>query len=236
MKGRPRRDAALADISRFESSTRLWVVAMKVVAINGSPRPQGNTAMLIGRVLEVLNKEGIETELVQLGGHLVHGCRACYRCFGTKDLRCSQPDDMINDCIAKMAQADGILLGSPTYVTDVTTEMKALIDRACLVAKANQEPFRRKVGAAVVAVRRAGATHVFDTLNHFFLIGQMIVPGSSYWNIAVGRQPGEVGHDEEGMRTMTVLGENMAWLLGQLHRPPTDSRRRPESTAPAQRA
>ena len=206
---------------------------MKVVAINGSPRPQGNTALLLKRVLEVLQKEGIETEMVQLGGHLVHGCRACYRCFGTKDLRCSQPDDMINDCIARMVQADGILLGSPTYVTDVTTEMKALIDRACLVAKANQDPFRRKVGAAVVAVRRAGATHVFDTLNHFFLIGQMIVPGSSYWNIAVGRQPGEVEHDEEGMRTMTVLGENMAWLLRQLNRSDFHPGSPPESATSA---
>jgi multimeric flavodoxin WrbA len=188
----------------------------KVVAFNGSPRPNGNTSRLIDCVLGVLKREGIETEAVQLGGHLVHGCRACYQCFKNKDLRCSQTDDLINDCIAKMVQADGILLGSPTYVTDVTTEMKALIDRATLVGKANQDPFRRKVGAAVVAVRRAGATHVFDTLNHFFLIGQMIVAGSNYWNVAIGRQPGEVERDEEGMTTMKVLGENMAWLLSRL--------------------
>jgi multimeric flavodoxin WrbA len=191
---------------------------MKVVAFNGSPRPQGNTSILIGRVLEVLRTAGIETETVQLGGQWVHGCRACYHCFKTQDQRCTQTDDVINDCIAKMIQADGILLGSPTYVSDVTSEMKALIDRACLVAKANNDPFRRKVGAAVVAVRRAGATHVLDTLNHFFLIGQMIVPGSSYWNLALGRQPGEVEHDAEGMNTMQTLGENMAWLLQQLHR------------------
>ena len=190
---------------------------MKVVAFNGSPRPQGNTALLLKQVLEVLQSKGIETELVQLGGNLVHGCRACYACFKTKDQKCSQTGDMINDCIAKMIQADGILLGSPTYVTDVTTEMKALIDRGCLVGKANQDPYRRKVGAAVVAVRRAGATHVFDTLNHFFLIAQMIVAGSSYWNLAMGRQPGEVEKDAEGLATMRVLGENMAWLLQKLH-------------------
>jgi len=190
---------------------------MKVVAFNGSPRPHGNTAILIGRVLDVLTSAGIETETVQLGGHLVHGCRACYQCFKNQDQRCSQPDDMINDCIAKMIEADGILLGSPTYVTDVTTEMKALIDRATLVAKANHEPFRRKVGAGVVAVRRAGATHVLDTINHFFLLSQMVVPGSSYWNLAIGRQPGEVENDEEGMGTMKVLGENLAWLLEKLN-------------------
>jgi multimeric flavodoxin WrbA len=190
---------------------------MKVVAFNGSPRPQGNTSILLGRVLANLKSAGMETELVQLGGNLVHGCRACYHCFGQKNLRCSQPDDVINDCIARMLAADAILLGSPTYVTDVTTEMKALIDRATLVAKANQDPFRRKVGAAIVAVRRAGATHVYDTLNHFFLINQMIVPGSSYWNLAIGRQPGEVEQDEEGLRTMQVLGDNLVWLLNQLH-------------------
>ena len=191
---------------------------MKVVAFNGSPRPNGNTSLLIGRVLSVLQTAGVETETIQLGGQWVHGCQACYRCFASRDQRCSQTDDVINDCIAKMIAADGILLGSPTYVTDVTTEMKALIDRATLVAKANQEPFRRKVGAAVVAVRRAGATHAFDTMNHFFLIGQMVVVGSSYWNLALGRQPGEVEKDEEGMTTMRVLGENMAWLLEQVHK------------------
>ncbi len=194
--------------------------SMKVIAFNGSPRPQGNTARLIARVMEVLKGAGMETETIQVGGHWVRGCRACYHCFTTKNQRCSQTDDLINECIAKMIEADGIIFGSPTYVTDVTTEMKALIDRATLVGKANDDPFRRKVGAAVVAVRRAGATHVFDTLNHFFLLSQMIVPGSSYWNMAIGRQPGEVEKDTEGMTTMEVLGENMAWLLRKVRTAP----------------
>jgi multimeric flavodoxin WrbA len=123
---------------------------------------------------------------------------------------------MGNVYLDKMAVADGILLGSPTYVADISPEIKALIDRACLVAKANGGMFRRKVGAAVVAVRRAGAMHAFDALNHFFLISEMIVPGSSYWNIGIGREPGEVEKDEEGIQTMKVLGRNMAWLLKKL--------------------
>ncbi len=186
---------------------------MKVVAFNGSARRGGNTAILLGHVLGELANEGIETELVELAGAKIHGCLACRKCSTIKDRHCSQTDDMGNVCIDKMAAADGILLGSPTYVTDVSPEIKALIDRACLVNGANGGMFRRKVGAAVVAVRRAGAIHAFDTLNHFFLISEMISPGSSYWNIGIGREPGEVEKDEEGIRTMKTLGRNMAWLL-----------------------
>jgi multimeric flavodoxin WrbA len=112
-----------------------------------------------------------------------------------------------------MIGADGIILGSPTYFSDVTPEMKALIDRAGFVSRMNDFLFKRKLGAAIVAVRRAGATHVFDTINHLFLGSQMIVPGSIYWNIGVGRDKGDVEKDEEGIRTMKVLGQNMAWLL-----------------------
>jgi multimeric flavodoxin WrbA len=186
---------------------------MKVIAFNGSPRRDGNTFRLIQHVFAALNKEGIETELVQVGGNLIHGCTACFQCFKNKDGRCVQKDDVINDCIAKMQAADGIVLATPTYFADVTPELKALIDRAGFVAGANDQFLKRKVGAAVVAVRRGGAIHAFDTINHFFLIRQMIVPGSCYWNMGVGREKGEVEKDEEGVRTMTILGENMAWLL-----------------------
>ncbi len=198
---------------------------MKVVAINGSARKDGNTAILIKHVFAELEAEGIETELVQLAGKKIQGCRACYNCFANKDRRCSVKNDVANECIAKMIEADGIILGSPTYFSDVTAEMKALIDRAGFVSRANDFLFKRKVGAAVVAVRRAGATHVFDTINHFFLIGQMIVPGSIYWNIGIGRNIGEVEKDEEGLQTMKHLGENMAWLLQRIHR----GARRPRS-------
>ena len=189
---------------------------MKVVAFVGSPRKEGNTVRLVKEVFEALEGEGIETEMIQIGGHVIRGCVACYQCFANKDARCVHDEDMLNMCIAKMQEADGILLASPTYFADVTAEMKALIDRAGFVAKANGNLLRRKVGAAVIAVRRAGAVHAFDTINHFFLIQEMIVPGSIYWNIGIGREKGEVEGDEEGLRTMKVLGENMAWAMKKL--------------------
>ncbi|BCO09069.1 flavodoxin family protein [Desulfolithobacter dissulfuricans] len=190
---------------------------MKVVAFNGSARKDGNTAMLIGYVFEELEKEGIETELVQLAGKHPHGCIACYSCFKNKDRRCAVTTDCINECIEKMESADGIILASPTYFADLSTELKALIDRCGMVSRANGDMYRRKVGAAVVARRRGGAIHVFDSINHFFTIGQMIIVGSSYWNIGIGRDKGEVAGDEEGVTTMRNLGRNMAWLLKKLH-------------------
>ena len=190
---------------------------MKVVAFNGSARRDGNTAILVRRVFAELEKEGIETELVQLAGQPIHGCAACGQCYKNKDQRCAVKDDIVNDCIEKMLAADGIILASPTYFADVSSEMKALIDRSGFVARANDDMLKRKVGAAVVAVRRAGSIHAFDTINHFFLIGQMIIPGSIYWNMGIGRAKGEVEHDEEGLRTMQTLGQNMAWLLKKIN-------------------
>ncbi len=189
---------------------------MKVIAFNGSARKDGNTAILINLVLDELGKEGIETELISLAEKKVRGCIACFQCFINKDRRCAVKNDDLNGCVEKMSEADGIILGSPTYFTDVSAEMKALIDRSGCVAKANDDMFRRKLGAAVVAVRRAGSVHVFETINNFFLIGQMIIPGSCYWNMAIGLEKGDVKKDEEGIRTMKVLGENMAWLLKKL--------------------
>lgn len=189
---------------------------MRVVAFNGSPRQRGNTAILLRAVLAVLEREGIETEFCQLGGQRISGCTGCRRCSAQKNGKCSRDDDIVNACLEKFRAADGVLLGSPTYFSDVSTEMKAFIDRCGFVAKANGDMFRRKVGAAVVAVRRAGGIHGFDSMNHLFTISQMIIPGSSYWNVGVGLEPGDVEKDEEGMRTMRVLGENMAWLLKRL--------------------
>jgi multimeric flavodoxin WrbA len=186
---------------------------MNVVAFNGSARAKGNTAILLNLVLDELNNEGIETELVSLAGKTLSGCRGCRKCFETKDGRCAVTGDMLNDCIDKMRAADGILLGSPTYFSDVTAGMKALIERAGMTSRANPEILRRKVGAGVVAVRRAGAMHAFNSLNLFFLIGEMFVVGSSYWNIGIGREPGDVEKDAEGVDTMKDLGRNMAWLL-----------------------
>jgi len=190
---------------------------MKIVAFCGSARKNGNTALLLNTVLEPLAAMGVETELVELAGRNIPGCRACMGCFKKKNSRCAFDDDPVNECIEKMIAADAILLGSPTYFADLTSEMKALIDRSGMVARANENMFKRKLGAGVVAARRAGAIHVFDSLNHFFLIGEMIVVGSSYWNIGHGREKGEVAEDTEGLDTMKTLGENIGWLLKKIN-------------------
>jgi len=189
---------------------------MKVTAFNGSPRKNGNTSLLIGHVFAALEKEGIETELVQVGGEKLHGCIACYQCFSRLDKRCAVKDDIANDCIEKMLEADGIIIGSPTYFASLTPETKALIDRCGMVSRANSDMLRRKAGAAVVVARRGGAINVFDSINHFFTIGQMIIPGSNYWNVGLGRNIGDVEQDEEAVGTMQILGENMAWLLRKI--------------------
>jgi len=189
---------------------------IKVIGFNGSARKDGNTAILIRQVFTELENEGISTELVDLSGKKLHGCLACYKCRDNQDRRCAVKDDL-NFCIEKIENVQGIILGSPTYFTDVSAEMKALIDRAGMVAKVNGDMFRLKVGAGVVAVRRAGSTHVFDTINHLFFISQMVVPGSSYWNMGIGREKGEVLNDEEGLLTMKNLGQNMAYVLKKLY-------------------
>jgi multimeric flavodoxin WrbA len=189
---------------------------LKVVAFNGSARKDGNTAILLKRVFKALEAEGIETELIQLAGQQIHGCTACRACFETKNQRCAIADDNVNAYIQKMVEADGIILGSPTYFGMMSPEMKALIDRSGFVARATPGLLKYKVGAAVVTARRAGAMTTFDAINHFFLINQMIVPGSSYWNIGIGNKKGEVEKDEEAMKTMDDLGRNMAWLIKKL--------------------
>jgi multimeric flavodoxin WrbA len=189
---------------------------MKVVAFNGSPRKNGNTSLLIKRVFKKLEAEGIQCELVQLSGKIRSGCTACMKCKEKKDMTCAIKNDIVNECIKKMSEADGIIIGSPTYFAGLTSETKALIDRAGYVAKANGNIFKRKVGAAVSAVRRAGSLNTFNSINAFFLISEMIVPGSFYWNLGIGREIGDVESDEEGMATMDALGENMAWLLKKI--------------------
>jgi len=189
---------------------------MKVVAFNGSPREKGNTYHCLQIVLDVLQKEGIHTEYIQLGGSDIKACRACYKCFEKKNKKCIQKDGF-NLLMERMIDADGIIIGSPTYFANVSPEVKALIDRAGLVAIANDYLLKRKVGAAVVAVRRAGATHVYSGINYFFGINHMIIPGSSYWNLGVGYDPGDVLKDKEGVGTFRDLGENMAWVMEKLY-------------------
>ena len=186
---------------------------MKVLGINGSPRKGGNTELLIREVFKSLEEKGIKTELFQLGGKKMNGCIACMKCRKAADGRCHQKNDVINLCIEKMVKADAIIIGSPVYFSDLSAQTKTLIDIGGYALRGAGSLLKRKPGAAVISVRRAGAIHAFDSINHFFLINEMIIPGSSYWNIAIGREKGEVLKDEEGMKTMKVLGENMAWLL-----------------------
>ncbi|HOY66052.1 MAG TPA: flavodoxin family protein [Candidatus Ozemobacteraceae bacterium] len=190
---------------------------MNVLAINGSARKDGNTALLIREVFKQLEAEGIGTEMIQLAGTPIRGCMACGACYQRKDHKCVITSDPVNEIIAKMEKADAIILGSPTYFADVSSELKALIDRAGYVGRANDGLWRRKLGAGVIAVRRCGAIHAFDTINHFFLISEMLIVGSSYWNMGMGREAGGVAGDDEGIDTMKTLGLNMAWALNKLH-------------------
>jgi multimeric flavodoxin WrbA len=194
-------------------------VEMKVVAFNGSPRKDGNTAALLRKVLSPVARAGIDTELVQVGGLPVRGCAACYHCFQAKDRRCAIQNDIVNACIEKMLAADGIVMGSPTYFAGMTAEMKALVDRAGLVSVANGRLFSRKIGAAVTVNRRGGAVNVVDGINHMFLMSRMIVPGSTYWNFGVGLQPGDVENDSEAIDNMHDLGETIAWLVKKISAP-----------------
>lgn len=187
---------------------------MKVVLFNGSPRKKGNTHHCLNIVMEELQSAGIECEYIWMGNENLHGCNSCFQCRGK--IECAIKDDKMNEYIEKMIKADGIILGSPTYFANMTAPMKALVDRAGLVCKLNGNLLRRKVGAGVVAVRRAGAVHVFSGLNFFFLIAEMIVVGSSYWNLGIGLNPGDVQNDQEGVLTFKNLGKNFVYVLQKL--------------------
>lgn len=187
---------------------------MKVVAFNGSGRKDGNTYLLLKYALGELETEGIHTELIQMAEKdPIQGCIGCYRCMEQKNMKCAIESDPFNGYFEKISQADGILLGSPVYFSDVTAGMKALIERCGLVSRANGNLLKRKVGAGVIAVRRAGSNHALASINYLFLIAEMIIPGSSYWNVGIGRKPGDVLGDSEGLETMKTLGRNMAWVL-----------------------
>lgn len=187
---------------------------MKVLAINGSSRKGGNTADMLDVVLKELEKEGYETEHIQLAGQTIHACKACFACTGKKN--CVFSNDMFQELYTKMVEADAILLGSPTYSADVSSTLKAVIERASVVSDTNPGMFRHKVGGAVAVARRAGAMNVVDTLNHFFLNKEMYLVGSTYWNIAYGRLPGEALKDKEAVANVKNLGQNMAWLLNRI--------------------
>ena len=189
---------------------------MKVLAFNCSSRKNGNTAILIHHVFDGLQQENIKTELIQLGDKTLNQCKACYACFHMKNNRCVIEDEM-NDYIALIKEANGLIIGSPVYVAGATANMYSLISRVGLVAIANNRFLQNKVGAAVIAMRRAGGVNVFNQINHFFLAEGMIVPGSTYWNLGIGREIGEVNNDSEGINNVKDLGKKMAWLLKKIN-------------------
>lgn len=195
---------------------------MNVLAINSSARKDGNTSILIGTVFEELNKEGIETEMVQLSGKMIEPCKACWACGGRK--HCVHKKDVFQEIFEKMTLADGIILGSPVYTANISANMQALLERVSVVTNMNRSEnlFQHKVGAAVTAARRGGALSALDAMNHFFMLQNMFVVGSSYWPMAYGQMPRDVQSDSEGLETMRNLGRNMAYLLNAL-----DERRQP---------
>ena len=203
---------------------------MKVIAINGSPKKEGNTFHALRLVGEELIAQGIEFEMLHVGNRMIHGCTACRKCAETMDLRCSGvPNDDFNKINQQIYEADGILLGSPVYYAGIAGTMKSFLDRLYYVSGANGGLFRQKVGAAVIAVRRSGGSSTFDCLNHYLNISEMIIATSNYWNVIHGREPGEALQDAEGVQCMQVLGRNMAWLL-QMKEATKDSIPPPEKT------
>ena len=189
---------------------------MKVLGISGSPRPGGNTDILVKLALDVVAHEGLQTEFLSLAERPIKPCMACMGCVKADSIRCVQEDPAFEGMIERFMEADGILVGSPVYFGSATPQTMALLDRVGYVARANNNFLRRKVGAAIVVARRAGQNFTFAQLNYFFLLSEMIVPGSTYWNCAFGREKGEVKNDQEGLDTVRRLAENMAWLMKKL--------------------
>ncbi len=185
---------------------------MKVIAINGSPRANGNTNHAIKEVFKELEKENIETEIIHIGKEKISGCMGCGKCYKTKDDKCIIQDDKLNLWIEKLKEADGIIFGSPVFYAGMNGTMKSFMDRLFYVAGANGI-FRHKVGAAVVAVRRSGGIPTFNQLNIYMTYSEMVLASSNYWNVIHGTMPKDAEQDAEGNQIMQVLGQNMAWLL-----------------------
>ncbi|MFZ4399104.1 MAG: flavodoxin family protein [Bacteroidales bacterium] len=186
---------------------------MKVIAINGSPKSEGNTFHALKMLGEEVLAAGIEFEILHIGNKMIHGCLACGKCGINKDEKCVIKTDDLNLWIQQIKNADAIVLGSPVYYSGIAGTMKCFLDRLFYVSGSNGNLFRQKVAAAVVAVRRSGGSSTFDCMNHYLTYSEMILATSNYWNIIHGRSPGEVTQDAEGVQIMRVLGKNISWLL-----------------------
>lgn len=183
---------------------------MKVIAINGSPRKDGNTYASLKLMAEELNKEGIETEIVQVGGKLIHGCIACGYCWSSEGNQCVFKDDIVNETAQKMRMADGIILGSPTYYAGIAGAMKSFLDRVFFSSSAY---FKYKVGTSITVVRRAGGVDVLHQLDNYFNLAETVTPPTQYWPAVYGMEKGEILQDAEGLQTIRKNARAMAWLL-----------------------
>lgn len=183
---------------------------MKVIAINGSPRPDGNTAKALEIMANELRGEKIDVEIIQVGHHDIHGCIACGRCAASPDHQCVFKDDIVNEAAAKMRAADGFILASPTYYAGIAGTMKAFLDRVFYTSSGY---FKFKVATSISVVRRAGGVDVVHQLNNYLSLAETVLPPSQYWTSAFGQQKGEVLADGEGIQTLRKNARAMAWLL-----------------------
>lgn len=190
---------------------------MKVVAINGSPRRNGNTVGALKIACEELEKEGIETEIIHIGGKRFSGCVNCGQCVKNQNKRCGIEDDGMNSILEKLYEADGIIIGSPVYFSNVTTEVKALIDRAGFVSMVNGGLLKRKAGAAVVAAGRVGSNVAYSAINYLFGMSEMVTAHSNHWNMTLSYNAGDIEKDAQGIETFENVGKNMAWLLKKIN-------------------
>ena len=199
-----------------EKKNRETENVVKAIAICGSPRVDGNTEILLNTCLAVLAAEGIDVELIRLAGKNIAPCTACSTCARVKDKTCRIKDDDFHEIFNKMIEADIIVLGSPVYFGSATAPMMALLDRSGYVSRFNNNLFSRKIGGPIAVARRAGQNFTYAQLLYWFMIADMVVPGSTYWNVAFGTKKGDVNQDTEGLDTVRRFAENLAWLAKKL--------------------
>lgn len=186
---------------------------MKIIAFNGSPHKQGNTAGALEIAKKYFEANSVDFEIIQVGSNPIAGCTGCGWCFRNKNSQCVLGDEIINSSVEKIKSADGIILASPVHYSGIAGNMKSFLDRLYYVCGANGGLMRRKVGASIVAVRRSGGVATFDQLNHYHTISESVIASSNYWNVIHGTAPGEITEDLEGIQTIEILCENILWLL-----------------------
>jgi len=185
---------------------------MNVILINGSPRQNGNTATALGWMADELRQAGITTETIQIGDQIIRGCIACEHCATSQDNLCAFNNDGINDLIAKLRQADGFVIGSPTYFGGMPGTLKSALDRIFYAGRRNGR-YRNKVGAATVSVRRGGGPETFNQIVTFYHLAEMVVAPSQTWAVGYGMEKGEISQDVEGQQTIHRHAKAMAWIL-----------------------